>query len=345
MKDKRKMKRIDFEAHFYTQDYLDLMYRNPGYPRLEDDPETKGRKLWYNPAIAQPFANALLDPLLDLGKRRIQRMDECGIAIQVLSLSAPGVEQFDAAIGTDLARKINDELHEAIRKYPDRFMGYATLAPNDPKAAVDELHRAVKELGFKGWNTHSNYGATMLDDQRYIPILEKAEELEVPVYVHPTVSGSDQLKGYGFPLAGAPFGFGIDAAICMMRLIYSGIFDRCPKLKIILGHLGEGFPFIFQRIDWAYLRPFDSRLRPHLERKPSEYLLRNVYVSTSGQFHVPSFVCTYESMGADRILLGTDHPYEAIEEAIQFLESLPISHADKEKICTKNAGPLGILEG
>jgi len=333
----KEMKRIDFEAHFYTKDYIAAMYRNKGCPRFEDDAQTQGRRLLYNPAIPQPFSNALMDQLLDLGESRIAKMDECCIDVQVISLSAPGIEQLDPEIGTALARKANDELFEVTKRFPGRIMGYAALAPNDPQAAVDELQRAITELGFKGWNTHSNYGATMLDDTKYVPILKKAEELGVPVYVHPTVSAIEEMKGYGFPLAGAPFGFGIDVAVCMMRLIYSGIFDRCPGLKIILGHLGEGLPFIYQRIDWAYVRPFDHNLRPKLASKPSEYLKNNVYVSTSGQFHPPSFMCTYETLGADKILFGSDHPYESMEEAVQFVDSLPISDGDKSKICSLNA--------
>lgn len=335
------MKKIDFEAHFYTSDYNDALYANKGrYPRLEDDPQIGGRILWYNAAVPQPFAAALTDKLMELGEKRIQLMDKCGVDIEILSLSAPGVEQLDPSVGTELARRSNDQLYEIIKKHPDRFMGYAALAPNDPEAAADELERSVKVLGFKGWNTHSNYGDTMLDDPKYIPILKKAEELGVPVYIHPTVSASEMLKGFGFPLAGAPFGFGIDVAVCMMRLIYSGIFDRCPNLKIILGHLGEGFPFLYKRIDWAYLRPFDPNRRPKLEKKPSEYLKENVYVTTSGQFHIPSFMCTFETFGADRMLLGTDYPYEDMEEAMEFAKSVPISDRDKEKIFCKNAESL-----
>lgn len=157
----------------------------------------------YYSEIGQLFVDALLDCLLDLGEKRIQKVDECGVDVEVLSLSAPGIEQFDPKIEIELARKTNDTLYEVAKRYPRRIMGYAALAPCDPKAAVDELKRAVTELGFKGWNTHSNYGDSMLDDPAYHPILEKAEELGVPVYIHPTVAAFAQMKGYGFDLAGA----------------------------------------------------------------------------------------------------------------------------------------------
>jgi predicted TIM-barrel fold metal-dependent hydrolase len=333
------MKKIDFEAHFYTQDYMKAMYGNTGYPRFADEKE--GRRLWYNGAIGQPFADPLLNRLLDLGEKRIQDMDRCGVGVQMLSLSAPGLEQLDPKTGTELARKANDSLYEVTKRYPDRIMGYAALAVRDPSAAADELERAVTKLGFRGWNTHSNYGDTMLDDPAYRPILKRAEQLGVPIYLHPTVPAAAQMKGYGFALAGAAFGFGIDTALCMLRLIYSGIFDECPKLTMILGHLGEGLPFLFKRMDWAYVRPFDPKARPKLEKKPSEYLRNNVFISTSGNYYQPAFQCAYEAMGKERILLGTDYPYEDMEECIGFVEGLPLKREDKERIYAGNAKSLG----
>jgi predicted TIM-barrel fold metal-dependent hydrolase len=127
-----------------------------------------------------------------------------------------------------------------------------------------------------------------------------------------------------------------------MRLIYSGVFDRYPGLKIILGHLGEALPFLFKRIDWAYVRPFDPEARPKLAKKPSEYLKHNVFVTTSGNYYTPAFMCTYEAMGIDRILLGTDYPYEDTQECMQFLEQLPISEEEKEMVYFQNAATLGI---
>ena len=333
------MQKIDFEAHFWTQEYMKAMYGNKGYPRFAN--EAEGRRLWYNAATGQPFADVLLNRLLDLGEKRIEDMDRCGVGVQMISISAPGIEQLDPETGTELARKANDTLYEVTKRYPKRIMGYAALAPRNPKAAVDELERAVTELGFRGWNLHSNFGDTMLDDPAYRPILQKAEKLGVPVYIHPTVSQSPQLKGYGFALAGAPFGFGVDTAICLLRLIYSGIFDQCPGLTIILGHLGEALPFLFKRMDWAYVRPFDPKARPKLEKKPSEYLSRNVYITTSGNYYEPAFQCAKEAMGLDRILLGTDYPYEDMEECIEFVEGLPLKKKEKEMIYSGNAKRLG----
>ena len=195
-------------------------------------------------------------------------------------------------------------------------MGYAALAPKLPERAADELERCVKELGFKGWNTHSNYGDSYLDNKEYWPIMERCERLGVPIYVHPTVPAIPQARGFGFALAGAPFGFGLETALCMMRLIYSGVFDAFPTLKVILGHLGEGLPFVLKRIDWAYVRPFDPSARPNLAKKPGQYIRDNVFVTTSGNYYEPAFRCTYEALGIDRILLGTDYPFEDPEECM-----------------------------
>ena len=166
------MKTIDFEAHFYSQSYLDIMYARQTCPRFQQKTETEVRKLWYFNDVGQPFAGTLLEHLMDLGEGRLAQMDKYGIDIQILSLSAPGIEQLEPQTGTELARRVNDELAEVIRHYPDRFMGYAALAPKDPVKASDELERTVTELGFKGWNTHSNFGDSYLDDKRYWPILE-----------------------------------------------------------------------------------------------------------------------------------------------------------------------------
>lgn len=336
------MKKIDFEAHFYTPAYINALSQNQGYPRFVEDKQTKTRRLWYAEEVGQPFSDMLLNHLLDSGEERLKKMDAVGIDIQMLSLSAPGIEQLDPVTGTALAKESNDTLAEVIKKYPKRFMGYAALAPKAPEEAADELERAVKELGFIGWNTHSNFGDSYLDEEKYWRILQRAAKLDVPVYLHPTVPAIPQIRTYGFAIAGTPFGFGMETAMCMMRLIYSGIFDKHPGLKIILGHLGEVLPFLFKRIDWAYVRPFDPAARPELSKKPSEYLKSNVFVTTSGNYYEPAFMCTREAMGIDRILLGTDYPYEDLDESIEFIEGLPIPKEEKDKIYYGNADQLGI---
>lgn len=340
------MKRIDFEAHFVTKDYVRALEENTGYPRYAVDGRTGRRRLKYTEDVGEPIGDALLGKLCDTGAQRLESMDAAGIDVQVLSLTSPGVEQFDPAVGTALARKCNDQLAEVVESHPDRFIGFAALAPNDPEAAADELERAVEQLGFKGWKTHSNYGDTYLDEQKYWPILERAEHLDVPIYLHPAVPAIPPLRRYGFALAGAPFGFGIETSICMMRLVFSGAFDRYPNLRIMLGHLGEGLPFLMQRIDFAHVRPwFDPDARPNLKRKPSDYLRDNMFVTTSGNYLPAAFICTWEVMGIDRILLATDYPYEDSNECMHFLEELPIEPQDRQRIYYQNAGQFGIVAG
>jgi uncharacterized protein len=336
------MKKIDFEAHFYTREYLQVLAENVGYPRFIYDKNNQGGgKLAYFAEIVQPFPEPLLRLLLDVGEERVNIMDSIGTDVQIVSLSAPGIEQLPPPIGTALARKTNDALYEVIRRNPCRFMGYATLAPKDPEAAADELERAVKDLKFVGWNTHSNYGDSYLDEERYWPILERANKLGVPIYIHPTVPAIPQARTYGFALAGAAFGFGMEAALCMMRFIFSGTFDRFPGLKVILGHLGETLPFLMRRMDWAYLRPLPPAFRT-LGQAPSEYLKDHVFVTTSGNYYEPAFICTLEAFGIDKILLATDYPYDIATECHKFVEALPLSKSDKEKIYFKNAERLGI---
>jgi predicted TIM-barrel fold metal-dependent hydrolase len=336
------MKKIDFEAHFYTREYLLALSENKGYPRfVYDDEKRRSGKLFYFADLIQPFSKHLLASLLDMGEERLKVMDSLNVDVQLVSLSAPGLEQIDPLIGTALAREANNWLSEIIRRYPGRFMGYAALAPKNPEAAADELERAVKELGFAGWNTHSNYGDSYLDEKRYWPILERAERLGVPIYIHPTVPAIPQVRTYGFALGGAPFGFGMETSLCMMRLIFSGALDRFPNLKIILGHLGEAIPFIMRRLDWAYLRPMPPVFRT-LPKPPSEYLKNHCFITTSGNYYQPAFRCALEAFGIDRILLGTDYPYDDPNECHDFLKMLPLPEGDKEKIYCRNATQLGI---
>lgn len=337
------MKKIDWETHFITKEYMAFMNQHKGYPRYGEDPKTKRRRLFYTPDVGEPLGDPLIEKLLDLGEGRLKNMDKAGIDVQVLSLTSPGVEQFDPAVGTAMAKEANDFLYEAVRKHPARFFGLAALAPKNPGAAADELERAVTQLGFKGWKTHSNYGGEYLDEKKFWPILERAEKLDAIVYLHPAVPNIPQLTQYGIVLAGPPFGFGIETCITMVRLIYSGVMDRYPKLKIMLGHYGEGMPFLMHRIDFAYLKPwFDPEATPKLKRKPSDYLRENVYYTTSGNYFKGAWDCTYEAVGPDRILLSTDYPYEDSEECMRFLESLSLSEKDRNKLYHENAELLGI---
>lgn len=342
------MKIIDLEAHFFTEEYLEVLRARKEVPRLEtveNERHQKIEQLAYGPGLILPHAGTL-DYLLDLGEGRLREMDAAGIDMQVLTLSNPGPESFDTSEAITVSKKINDELSNAIKKYSDRFIGLATLAPQDPDAAANELERAVKELNLKGAKINSHVKGEYLDDEKYWVIFEMAQKLGVPIYLHPKLPSPQMLKpyaDYGFALAGASWGFAAEAGLHAMRLIFSGLFDKYPGLKIILGHLGEGLPFWLSRVDFSWLRKPKGKVAhgdPKNVKKPSDYIKNNFVMTTSGVFFQPAFICTYLALGADGIAFAVDYPYEKNREAVQFIKATPISDRDKEKISHLNAERL-----
>ncbi len=325
---------IDVEAHFYTKEYQEYLLSRKRPPREEI--RDGHLRLWYAPDIWEPHGPGIEDRLLNTGKNRIEIMDRAGIDMQVLSLSTPGCEQFSAAEGTYFAKKTNEALFLITNKHPNRFAGLAALAPQRPEEAAKELERTVNEFGFKGAKINSHVGDEYLDNEKFWPIFEAAEKLDVPILVHPNIPTSLMLeayKDYGFALAGPTWGFGAEGALGVMRLLYSGVFDRYPRLKIVLGHLGEGLAFWIYRIDFSFKKYWMSE-EIHIKAKkaPSEYLRNNFYICNSGMYSVPSFLCAFFELGPDHMMFGGDYPYENSDEAVKFIENVPISVADREKI-------------
>ena len=339
------MTRIDVENHFATEAFVGALYRNPGYPRFVDDPVTRERHVYHSSEYWQPFGDPLVERLLDLDDLRLAAMDAVGIDVAVLSHTAPALEQLEPRVAAALATEANDVLAAAIERHPGRYLGFATLAPKEPEEAVKELERCVKDLGFRGWNTHSNFGDSYLDDKTYWPVLAKAEELGVPIYLHPTFPIIPQLTTYGLALAGPSFGFGIETSIVMMRLVLSGVFDAFPKLMMVLGHYGEALPFLLARVDRSFLQyhvPAGSGSMPQLEKHPSRYLLANMRVTTSGNYLPAAFHCTREALGIERIMLGTDYPFEKTDEALGFLDVLGLPADEELQLFEENARQLGL---
>jgi uncharacterized protein len=338
------MKRIDLENHFATEVWLDALKKNEGgFPRISTDADTGTMLLHFLPGAYMPYG--LVNTLLNLDGGRIAALDAAGIDVAVLSLAAPGVEAFDPSVGTKVARASNDVLAQAIARHPDRFQGYAALAPKDPEAAAAELERCVKELGFKGWNTHCNYGDSYLDEKRYWPVLAKAEELDVPIYVHPTVPVISQFRTYGQGLAGASFGFGAETAMVMMRLIMSGALDAFPKLKVILGHYAEGLPFMIDRVDRPFIQGHvrtDPSIAPQLKRMPADYLKDNMYASTSGNYSAQAFACTRDALGFGHMVLGSDYPFEDMRACVDFLDAQGMSGAESDQLYRETAASLSM---
>jgi 2,3-dihydroxybenzoate decarboxylase len=336
------MKIIDFEAHFFTEEFVNYMWSRKELPNFAtmDVGGKKEEGVWFAPGVWGPRTKNL-KALLDLDQGRIEEMDAAGISVQVLSLAGPGCELFEPSEGTEQARRSNDRLAEAIKRHPDRFLGFAALAPQDPGGAAKELERTVKELGFKGGKINSHVrGGEYLDEEKYWVILEKAEKLGVPIYIHPRIPSPQMLKpyaDYGYALAGAALGFGAETALHAMRLVMSGVFDRYPGLKIILGHLGEALPFWLDRLD---RKGITHGVKVKLQRKPSDYIRDNFVMTFSGMFFTPAFLCVYLALGADSIVFASDYPFEPLQDATQFIEKVPICDSDKHKICYGNAEKL-----
>lgn len=262
--------------------------------------------------------------------------------MQVLSLSG-GMDTLLPAIATELARDTNDKLATAVRAHPDRFAAFATLALQEPENAALEFERCVRQLQFKGAIINGTCDGLFLDHPRFRPLFETAQTLDVPIYLHPGLLPQVIEKAYydglpgdlGFILSTAGWGWHVETGMHVLRMIVSGLFDRFPKLKIILGHMGEALPFYIVRAD-----DFLSPSAKHLERRVSEYFHEHFYVTTSGCFSVPPFLCALQVMGANRILFSVDYPYNSNIVGRGFLDALPVSAEDREKISHGNAERL-----
>lgn len=335
------MRRIAIEEHFTTQAYQDHLRSRTGYPRIEtvtDENGVKSERLARNAKSSRPLTPRLAGKLLNLGPERFAEMDRAGIDMQVVMLAGPGVEDLlDTPSANAQAHDINDELAAACKRYPDRLAGFATLSYGDPEGAAKELQRSVTQLGLKATKINSHYDGEYLDEKKYWPIFEAAESLGVPIYIHPKEPPKGMRDLLGYPvLGGAMWGFQADVSLHALRLMCGGVFDQFPKLKIILGHLGEGIPFWLWRIDNIWSRS----ARKYPKRPPGEYFRENFYVTTSGMFGTEAFDCVYRVLGADRILYAVDYPYEIIDEGAKFMDAVDIPEADKAKICHLNAEKL-----
>jgi 2,3-dihydroxybenzoate decarboxylase len=268
-------------------------------------------------------------------------MDQTGIARQILSLTAPGVQIFDSDTAVALARSTNDQLAEAIRRRPDRFSGLAAVAPQNPRAAAQELERGVKSLGLKGAIVNSHTHGEYLDDPKYWEIFEAAESLKVPVYLHPTSPPPSMIAPFlERGLDGAVFGFAVETGLHMLRLVVSGVFDRFPGLRIVTGHLGEGLPYWLFRIDFMHRRMVSANRYASvqkLNKQPSDYLKENFYVTTSGMAWEPPILYAQSVLGVDRVLYAMDYPYQFVPEEVAVTDNLPISEADKKMLYQSNA--------
>ena len=324
------MRLIALEEHFTTPAFLD----GPGKGFKEGMLRAGGER------AAATFAK-----LADIGDGRVAAMDEAGVAMQVLSLNYPGAEQLDGNDAIAFSRDANDLLAAALRKHPKRFAGFASLPTGAPEAAADELTRCVRELGFKGANINGHNRGRYLDDPFYAPIMARAEALNVPIYLHPTLpppavmqaSYSGFHPATTFMIAGPGWGWHIETGMHILRMVLGGVFDRFPKLQMVIGHLGEALPFMMPRIEAsaAMLPPGAGPKKPL-----GDYMRENLHYTFGGFNYAPTFADLIANVGAARIMFSVDYPYGSMIEAREFLEGLPISDADRAAIAHGNAERL-----
>jgi predicted TIM-barrel fold metal-dependent hydrolase len=320
------MRTISLEEHFATPGFLD----------------GPGRVLKAQASKFGGLADNLLEQLCDLGDKRIAEMDAAQIDMQILSLTSPGAEQLEPAEVTAFARETNDYLADAVRSHPTRFSAFATLPTANPNAAAAELERTIHDYGFKGALINGHIQGHYLDDQVFWPIFERAETLNVPIYLHPTQPPKAVIEASyaGFTpivtdmLAGAGWGWHIETALHVIRIILGGTFDRHPGLQLVVGHMGETLPFMLQRLDVM------PTAMTKLGRPISAYLRENIHYTFGGFNYTPTFLDLMLEVGVDRIMFSADYPYASMAQARAFLEQLPISTADRERIAHGNAERL-----
>ena len=334
----KTMRTITLEEHYVTSAFME----GPGRELGERVRDTHAQS-------PMALINAhLVEQLLDLDNLRIADMDAAGIDMQVLSLNSPGVEQLEPAAAEALARQANDHLGEAVHRHPNRFAGFAALPTAAPDIAASELERTVRNYGFKGAVINGHTRGRYLDDSFFWPILERAEALQVPIYLHPTPPPQPVIQtsyvgnfspAVSAQLAASGWGWHIETAIHVLRIILSGAFDRYPNLQLVIGHLGEALPFMLPRLD----HNLPTQLTK-LKRPIGDYLRENLYYTFSGFNYTPNFLDLLFQVGIDRIMFSADYPYGSMVAARNFLEQLPVSPADKNRIAHGNAERLFRME-
>jgi 2,3-dihydroxybenzoate decarboxylase len=312
------VKKIALEEHFLSPGFEDYWRTTAG----DIEPQA------YKQAVTR---------LSDFGDMRLEVMDRGGIARAVLGISGPGVQiERDTATAVRKASESNDFLAGEIAKRPDRYSGFAHLALQDAAAAADELERTMRDLGFLGAMINGHTNGQYLDHPSLYPFWERAEALGAVIYLHPAdpaaampvLEGTEGLKRAGWE-------WGVETGSHALRLIYSGHFDRFPRATLALGHLGETLPYLLWRLD-GRAKFYGVKLG----RRPSDYIRDNIVVTISGMFSAEPLICAISALGPDRIMFATDYPFEPLDEASEFIDSVVLAEDVRADICSNNARRL-----
>jgi predicted TIM-barrel fold metal-dependent hydrolase len=322
------------EHHFWDAATVEAMSekKGTGFPYYD---KSAAAIVWAE-GVTMPF-DALREKIMDTGGGRIAALDGVGISTAVLSASQ-ALEELPSDESIPLAQKNNDTIYKMTQDCPGRYLGSASLPVKDVGAACKELTRCVKDLGFVAWHTHSNYVDEDASHERFIPIFETAAELGVYVYLHPTIPLGQGMEKYGFTFMGPAFGFTADTMQTCLKLVVSGLFDRVPQTRLVMGHFGEAIPFLLDRIDNRMNFVPNPMLKN--KRKPSDYFRDNIYVTTSGNMSPAAFRCTRDVLGIEKIIFGSDYPYEAIGAMADFVKNLDVTDGERELLFHKNAERL-----
>ncbi|HWK54695.1 MAG TPA: amidohydrolase family protein [Hyphomicrobiales bacterium] len=325
-------RRIATEEAFAPPEML-RMYRELYDSRTLEDPGFDSLWGFYLTSSA-PRPRSVREKLADVGAERIADMDAAGIDHQIISLTSPGVQVFPRDTAVSLARDSNDFLHDALTRHPDRFSGLCAIAPQAPELAAQELERCVK-LGFKGIINNSHTFGEYLSDPKFWPIFEAAEAMDMPIYLHPYTPPKSMIGPLlDVGLDGAIFGFGVETGMHLLRIITAGVFDRFPRLQMIVGHMGEALPYWLYRLDYmhaATVRAQRYESMPPIKRKVSDYLRDNVYITNSGVAWEPAIKFAQEVIGLDRVMYAMDYPYQHTPQEVLDLDAMDMPLAHKRK--------------
>ena len=325
------MRVVAIEEHFTAPDLAKRI-----------DPAVASRR-GYRPRNAPKSGPNPLSFLPEIGETRLRLMDEAGITMQVLSSTGPGPDLLPGADGVKLAREMNDYLAGAVARKPDRFAGFASLPMASADACPDELRHAVKELRFVGAMVNGTTDGRFLDHPSYDGLLAAAVELDVPIYIHPHLPPESVRQAYyadlpggaGRVLESAAWGWHQETAIHVLRMVFNGVLEKHPKLKLIIGHMGEMLPMMLVRIDQV-----SALDRDHLKRLPSQQIVEQVWITNSGVFSQPPFIAALQTFGIDRIMFSVDYPFAPNAKGREFLNRISLPPADMEKLTHGNADAL-----